>query len=117
MSKFVYCTNCGAKIKRYRKAVKSHGVILDMIDPHVCTDEPMPIDLTPCEVIGYEEPEGKFVEKLNDLGPRGTLGSVSTANLEDRRPAAQVKTTAPDAVLSQIKNMTPSTPEKELEDE
>lgn len=118
MAKVVYCSNCGAKLPRYRKAVKGLGKIIDIVDPHVCTEEPMPLDLTISEVVEYtEEPTGKFVEKLNDLKPSGMLGSVSTADLRDRRPSAQVKTSAPESVLDQIKNMTPSTPEKELKDE
>lgn len=117
MSKFIYCSNCGAKLQRYRKAVKGLGKIIDIIDPHVCTEEPMPLDFAQTEVVEYEEsPQGKFVEKLNDLKATGVLGQVSTMDLRDRRVEQDIKTTAPGTVLDQIKNMTNSAPEHDLED-
>lgn len=117
MSKFVYCSNCGAKLQRYRKAVKGLGKIIDIVDPHVCTEEPQEFNLDPVEQVEYEEsPQGKFVEKLNDLKATGVLGQVSTMDLRDRRVEQDIKTTAPGTVLDQIKNMTNSAPEHDLED-
>ena len=119
MPKFVYCAKCGYRSVVIRKAVPSIGRIVDMIEPHVCSDDPYPLDLEPLEVPipseSLNKDENKFVKNLNDLKrPSG----ISTVNIQDRRDKfnAEVKTTAPPTVFDNIRNMIGSTPEHDLEE-
>jgi len=115
MAKFVYCSECGTKLPRTRRALKQFSTIIDIVPPHTCPEEPVEIDLKPTEQVEYVE-KGKFVDKLDSLKPRGLPGQVSTMDLRDRRNEPEVKTSAPVSVLDQIKNMSNSEPEGELED-
>lgn len=116
MSKFVYCSQCGTRLPRYRKAIKEIPTIIEMIDPHVCPDEPVPLDLGPSEMIEFVEPSGKFAESLKDMKARGVPGQISTADLRDRRSKPDVKSSAPLSVLDQLKSMNPSVSANSLED-
>lgn len=112
MAKFIYCSNCGTKLEIKRKALKNFGRIIDLVDPHTCTEEPQELDLTltPVDLPAGDE---KFVQKLNELKP--SLG-VSTMDLKDRRKAEFVKSTAPASILQNIKSQTNTVPERELGD-
>ena len=116
--KIAYCSNCGMRLNIMRKALPKFGTIIDVIEYHECSDEMQELDLTPVNIPQFTPTEGKkkFVEKLNDLKPHGLVGSVSTMDLRDRRVEQFVKSSAPPTVLDQIKSMTPSTPEGDLED-
>lgn len=97
--KQVYCSICGTPIQVHRKAIKSLGQIVDIIDPHECLDEPQEFDLTPLPYQPFElTEEKKFVKELDDLRPPPPM----SADLRDRRPTDQVKSTAPDALIDQI---------------
>lgn len=116
MSKFVYCSQCGTRLPRYRKAIKEIPTVIDMIDPHVCPDEPVPLDLGPSEMIEFVEPKGKFVDSIKSMKARGVPGQISTSDLGDRRAEPHIKSSAPLSVLDQLKSMNPSVPEKDLEE-
>ena len=110
MSKLIYCANCGLRLQRFRKALPKYGRIVDLIEPHVCTEEPHEFDITPMDVPTYT-PSGennKFVKKLNELSPPTTFQLNNT--LKDRRPTEQVKSSAPESILSHVKNSINTTP-------
>ena len=108
MAKIVYCSNCGQRLEITRKALKGYGRIIDLIPPHECSEEPQELDLTPIEI--PTKAEGKFVRNLDDL----KVPSVSTADLRDRRPSQDIKSTAPASLLKQMKTQTNTLPEREL---
>jgi hypothetical protein len=109
MAKVVYCAQCGTRIEVYRKALKGYGRIIEIIEPHECLETPVDLDLTPLE-IPKKSADGEFVQKLDDLRP----ASVSTADLRDRRPSADVKSSAPLGILDQVKAAIPSQPAHDL---
>jgi hypothetical protein len=109
MAKVVYCAQCGLRIEVFRKALKGYGRIIDIIEPHECLEEPVELDLTPLE-IPKTKATGEFVQNLDNLRP----ASVSTADLRDRRPTADVKSTAPIGVLDQIKANIPTKPANDI---
>jgi len=112
MSKIVYCSSCGQRLEITRKALKGYGRIIELIPPHICSEEPQDLDLTPIE-IPTKEPKGKFVQNLNDLRPSNPM-SISTADLRDRRITQDVKSSAPASLLDQVKSFNPSIPAHEL---
>ena len=109
MAKVVYCAQCGTRIEIYRKALKGYGRIIDIIEPHECLEEPIELDLSPLD-IPKRDADGEFVQKLNDLRPP----TVSTADLRDRRPSQDIKSTAPASLLTQVKNLNSSIPEGDV---
>lgn len=116
MSKFIYCSECGMKIPVIRKAMPNYGRIIDLIDPHVCLDEPAELDLGPeTEVTAFDQEEGekKFVTKLNEL-KTSTPGAVSTMDLRDRRNESDIKSSAPDSLLNGIQSMQNTSPAHDL---
>lgn len=117
MSKSVYCSNCGQRLPVIRKAYPKLGRIIEMIEPHECTEEPQQLDLTPLEVPTFQqEAEGKFVQSLNNLynQPKAKEeGSLLGNGLKDRRTEDQIKSSAPPSVLDTLKTMQNTTPEKD----
>lgn len=111
MAKVVYCAQCGQRSEITRKAVKGYGIV-DIIEPHICHEEPIPLDLEPIE-IPTKKADGEFVRNLDNLRP-ANIGSVSTMDLKDRRPSQDVKSSAPISLLDQFKQLNPSMPEGEL---
>lgn len=109
MSKPIYCSECGMKLNVTLKALKGYGRIINLVDPHVCAEVPMELDLTPTEVPVTYEGERKFVQNLNNL-TQSVMGQVSTADLRDRRPDEQVKSTAPMNILEHMKHAVNSAP-------
>jgi len=104
----VYCSNCGLALNTARKAMPKYGRIIELIDPHVCSDKVQEFNLTPNPVPVYvDQPKGKFVEILNELQPSTALGAISTMDLRDRRQSADVRSdidsTAPITLLDQLK--------------
>lgn len=116
--KIVYCSNCGQRIEVIRKAFPKLGRIIEMIEPHECSEEPQTLDLTPLEVPAFNvEPEGKFVQNLNNLYRPNEEGSLFGNELKDRRQEEQVKSSAPPSVLDTIKTMQNTPPERDPGDE
>jgi hypothetical protein len=86
----------------------------------------MEIDLKPINNKPLKE-QGKFVSKLNDLnnqGPKGVFGGISTADLHDRRfdpgepltnqgPKSSI---APQTILNMIDSIGISQPAHDFED-
>ena len=120
--KFIYCSNCGIRLAIFRKALPKFGVIIDMAEPHTCSDEPIEFDLKPIDIPTFTEPKGKFVKKLNNLSPArvsGIIGGVDSNTLRDRRfepDESKPKSSAPDTLLNMIKDLGNSIPDKPLID-
>jgi len=116
MSKLTFCANCGKRLEVFKKAIPTYGRIIDLISPHECSDEPVEFDITPLDVPTFE-PKGednKFVKKLNELSPKRLPNK--DLDLRDRRPTEQVKSTAPDSLLHNVRGMSNSTPANDLVD-
>lgn len=120
MAKPVYCSECGMKLSVTLKALKGYGRIINLVDPHECAEEPIPLDLTPDEV-PVEDYKGdrKFVQNLNELPATHTVarGQVSTADLADRRPPDQIKSTAPASIIEQMRQQVNTNPEGDINKE
>lgn len=121
MSKLTYCSNCGFRLTIHKKALPKYGRIVDLIEPHECSEEPHEFDLAPTNVPTYqpEEKNNKFVKKLNGLSPPSSEFTNFPAidiNFKDRRPADQVKSTAPESLLTHMKDAINTSPAHELTD-
>lgn len=108
MSKLTYCANCGLRLNVYRKAIPKYGRIVDLIEPHECSEEPVEFDITPTDIPVFQpsEKDNKFVKKLNELTP--PVFPDKALNLQDRRPSDQVKSTAPESLLNFVKDASPT---------
>lgn len=123
--KVVYCANCGMRLNVLRKAMPKYAKIIDIVEYHECLDEPVEFDLTPVDIPPFdskeEEGKDKFVQKLNNLQTKSTIGALSTADLKDRRRTEEVRSdidsTAPNSVLGQIKSMQNTTPANDISKE
>jgi len=117
MSKLTFCSNCGLRLNIYRKALPKYGRIVDLIEPHECTEESVEFDLTPTDVPKFKPSEkgNKFVKKLNELSPPNFPNP--NLDLRDRRPSDQVKSTAPESILANIKGMSNTTPANDISNE
>lgn len=111
--KVVYCANCGTRLNVQRKAMPKFGRIIDIVEYHECLDEPVELDLTPIDIPTFTEKEGKnkFVQNLNELNPP----TPPVFDLRDRRKDENIKSTAPDSILRNLKMSPNSIPEGELE--
>jgi len=114
MSKLVvYCSNCGLQLPITRKALPKHNTIIELVDPHVCLDEPVEFSLKESPVPAYNPtPKGKFAKKLEEVSPSRPFPIPSEGEeLKDRRPSEQIKgptTTAPTRVLNHVKTAMPT---------
>jgi len=86
------------------------GKIIDIVEYHVCPDEPVEFDLTPIDLPIFNEDveNNKFIKSLNDLQPPSILGSLRSDDLRDRRPKEQIKTSAPPSLKDLFKSLEPS---------
>ena len=119
--KLVYCSVCGTTIPIIRKAMPNFATIIDLIEPHICLDEPIMPELKPINNprIDINKEENKFVQQLNKLQhSKSHFSGVSTNDLRDRRfetPDDQkLKSSAPPTVLEMVESMTNSIPERNL---
>ncbi len=112
MSRQFYCSQCGKHLTTFRKALPTYGTVIDLIDPHECSEEPIEFDLTPLHPSSFkpENVDNKFVQKLNELTPK--LNQPKEGKLRDRRN--DVPSSAPPNVLGILKNMQNSIPDKPL---
>ena len=113
----VYCANCGMKLNTMRKA--THGRIINLVESHICSEEPVELDLTPVDVptfLGRDQ----FVQNLNKLTKPG-IGSLGAEDLRDRRDVADIKSdtssTAPQSLLNQVKQSIPTVPARDLDED
>ena len=114
--KLYYCANCGTRVNVALKALQ--GNIIRIVEHHECPDEPIEFDLAPVETPKYVPELGennKFVQKLNDLKPEQR--NIPAPEMKDRRPADQVKSGAPNAVIDQLKFMQNSIPVGDITNE
>lgn len=121
MPKTVYCENCGTRLNLTRKAMPKFGRIINLVKHHECSEEVQEFDLTPIDVpisrvLEDDEKRDKFVQKLNGLS-KATVGAINTADLRDRRPSEQVKSTAPVTLVNQVGNLQHTTPAHDVEEE
>jgi len=99
-----------------------YATIIDLVEYHECSDEPVEIDLTPADAC-LSIPTGehdKFVQKLNDLKHVGidsaqpVAEGLNSIELKDRRKDEHVKSAAPESLLNQIKSLQNSTPAHDI---
>ena len=105
MNKIYFCENCGTQLKVSLKAT-NYGV-LRIVEYHECPDEPVETNLKSIDVPAYtgDDDKKKFVQKLNDLRPSKIAPDL---DLKDRRDQQDIKTTAPQTLLDQIKIANPT---------
>ena len=135
----LYCANCGTPLHYARKAIKNLGIIVDLVDYHECAETPIPFDVSAFpDAAAFKPVEGKdkFVKSLNELVRRPlnkeSTGQspeafftkkrpmmVGTDDLKDRRfeQDEKPKSTAPSAVLDQIRQMSNSIPAHDAAEE
>ena len=127
MPKHIYCAACGQELLATRIAVKKLNKIIDVVEPHNCLenvaelkeDEPKP-EIVP---ISKDRPPNlnalfdsfKFVKNINNLSPKDPrqsdidLDQAERLGTTDRRKETKdksdIKTTAPTAILNQMKGM------------
>ena len=113
MSKLFFCANCGQRLNVFRKAMPKFGKIVELVEFHECSEEPVDFDMTPEDIPVYAPKEGKdkFVQKLNELQPPSVLNAMSSFDLRDRRSDLDnnVSSIAPKGILDLI-NTRPSSP-------
>lgn len=122
--KHLYCARCGLEVFWTRRALPRMGIILDLVEPHECSDEvtlpegvnevPAPIQRTKPTNLDTMFADFKFGKKLNDLEP----APVPAANPlnegpGDKRPKKGereelVTSTAPIGVLDSVKSAIPT---------
>jgi hypothetical protein len=101
--KFIYCTKCNFKSPVIRKAMPKYATIIDVVEPHECTKEAWPLDLTESPITQFVDRQKgqKSVQKSNDLSrPEGS--TLFDRDLKDRRDEPKQVTTAPGSILGAI---------------
>jgi len=126
----LYCANCGKLLKHTRKALPKIGTIVDLVEYHECSKEPIPFDIDPSTIVEAPPVEGmdKFVKSLNnlDIAKKATetvtkkslrpSSMIGTDNLRDRRYEQEPRSSAPSTIVDQIRQFENSIPEHELEE-
>jgi hypothetical protein len=131
----LYCAACGIQLRIIRKAVPKLAIIVDVVEPHLCSQEVRSFTDLPdfCGVPKFlNEPDSyKFVQSLNALGPRSPINQdlsnkvdtsikrsmmTGTDDLRDRRfdTEPQQKSSAPGSIAEQIRLMQNSIPSHDL---
>lgn len=114
--KHQYCAQCGMEVINFRKVLRRQKIIVDLVEPHTCSELTLPPDvekeeelsLTEASTVNKEEHFKDFdlVQKLNGLNP---AKSTDVPEPGDQRPADQVKkpvtSAAPASIMEQIKSM------------
>lgn len=110
MSKgFVYCSECGTPLQVTRKALPKYNTILDMIEPHVCSEKPAELNLTPNQVspfVAMQKKKGKFAEKLESIQPIPPFplpNAEDDLTLRDKRGKDDVRSDIPLGILSHVR--------------
>lgn len=102
--KNIYCSECGKKLEIIRKPMPLYNTIVEMVNPHVCSEEPVnELELKPDPVPPFVVVP-KFVQKLNDLGASKLVNPEGG----DKRPPDQLRkeitSTAPTSVIDRLKS-------------
>ena len=129
-----YCADCGKLLNVTRKALPKYATIIDIVEVHECSDEPVKFDLEPIiEPTTVNSGKRKFVQKLNDLNSPtaiASIGSISTEDLRDRRfdlepkqprldtskNKPSIKSIAPTHLLDMLNSIENSIPDKPIAD-
>ena len=112
MANFIYCSACGHKSLVHRKALPNFGKIIDVIEPHVCTEEVQELDLKPMEVPTQPlKGSNKFVDYLNELKPKVKDIFEPTG---DKRSKEFIKSSAPESIISNLKSLQNLTPSRDV---
>lgn len=103
--KTVYCSHCGLQLHITRRALPKYGRIIDLVDHHICSEDPVKIDweVSPVPAFAPSSGQDKFVQKLTELDPPKPL--TFDSDLKDRRSPEHVKSTAPPSVTDMLKGM------------
>lgn len=104
MTKQYFCSKCHLELTVTRKALKEYGRIVELVEPHECSDEVHEIkfDSRPLNTFDTSYKD-KIDQNLINLG----------IEPGDRRSLADVKSTAPSSLLDKIKTLSNSIPEHE----
>ena len=115
MANFIYCSACGHKSLVHRKALPNFGRIIDITEPHVCTEEIQELDLKPMEVPTQtiKGENNKFVDKINELKPKTKDIFEPTG---DKRSKEFIKSSAPESIISNIRSLQNITPSRDVKD-
>ena len=114
MANFIYCSACGHKSLVHRKALPNYGKIIDVIEPHVCTEEVQELDLKPMEVPTQPlKGSNKFVDYLNELKPKVKDIFEPTG---DKRPKDFIKSSAPESIISSLRSLQNLNPPQDVKD-
>ena len=102
--KLVYCSNCGQPLEIKRKALVKYSMIIDMVPPHNCSEEPKSLEELGVKLnpISVDRTGNKFDEKLSDLNRKAPIANIEPG---DRRPKDQIKDTtiAPQGILDAVR--------------
>jgi len=119
--KVLYCANCGIRLPIFRKALPAFGKIIDLVEPHECSEEPVEIDLTPIDIPPLEiGPDNKYVQKLNALQESETLmkGAGDRRSTEHtRKEISDTDTTAPEGLRNLIDKQPNTQPASDINEE
>ena len=112
--KLIYCANCGHKLPLHRKALPGYGRIIDLVEPHECTDEPLDFDLEPIDVpVAPIGEANKFVQILDELPKFPSQG-----DLRQKEFVKDIdKTSAPGSLLGIMGGMGNTTPAHDIGEE
>lgn len=128
MSKRYYCAKCGVKLNIKQKTIPQKGIVMNLIEPHVCKDEPILTDNKdvfagegPFEILDKkrEKEVDKKVDALFDqfpfvkkLNKASAEHEVVTQEAGDKRGKSHLReelvtSSAPLNVLDSIKDRIP----------
>lgn len=110
--KQVWCSRCGTKLQVYQKALPQFSRVIEVIQPHECTEEVAEIewDLMPFPLPAVPDAiqDDKFIKKLDETAPK------LIPEPGDRRPADQVKQIEKfNDIRSRVMSSAPTLPENE----
>ena len=85
-----------------------YNCIIDVVSPHLCSEEPHEFDKTVDPVNPFHEMNGKFVRKLNELQPSPLRNISEEPTTGDLRPREhlrnEIPSAAPQSILDAVKN-------------
>ena len=123
----VYCAECGMELEVRRKAVPSEQKIYEVIRPHSCIDKLDTLTTFEEEVkkeekkplapkLGALFDSFKFVQKLNKLSTAPPPMIQETGDKRDKEHLRKelLTSTAPLNLLNNIRNISPSHPENDV---
>jgi len=118
----VYCAECGMELEVRRKAVPSEQKIYEVVKPHVCTETMFEEEVKESEKKPLSPKldnlfeSFKFVQKLNRLSTVPSPMSQETGDKRDKEHLRKelLTSTAPLNLLNNIRNISPSQAENDV---